>query len=94
MDDRCHLRRQGYASGGYPVLRFLAIAKGDNGSARRGEADVPKLFLSNRSQAVRIPANLRLPEAVKDVEVRAWGTGRELKQPTNRILETIGGLSG
>ena len=30
MDDRCHLRRQGYAGGGYPVLRFLAIAKGDN----------------------------------------------------------------
>jgi hypothetical protein len=28
------------------------------------------------------------------VEVRAWGTGRDLKQPTNRILETIGGLSG
>ena len=55
---------------------------------------MPKLFLSNRSQAVRIPANLRLPEAVKDVEVRAWGTGRELQQPTNQILETIGGLSG
>lgn len=37
---------------------------------------VTKLFLSNRSQAVRIPAQLRLPESVKDVEVRACGQER------------------
>ena len=55
---------------------------------------VARLFLSNCGQAVRIPANLRLHEMVKDVEVRAWGTETLLKQPTNRILKTIGGLSG
>jgi antitoxin VapB len=37
---------------------------------------VTKLFFSNRSQAVRIPAQLRLPESVKDVEVRACGQER------------------
>ena len=34
---------------------------------------ITKLFLRNRSQAVRIPAELRLPDSVKDVEVRACG---------------------
>ena len=29
---------------------------------------ITRLFLSNRSQAVRIPADLRLPESVKEVE--------------------------
>ena len=37
---------------------------------------VTKLFLSNRSQAVRIPAHLRLPDTVKEVEVRACGHER------------------
>jgi antitoxin VapB len=37
---------------------------------------VTKLFLSNRSQAVRIPAHLRLPDSVKEVEVRARGQER------------------
>ena len=37
---------------------------------------VTKLFLSNRSQAVRIPAHLRLPDSVKEVEVRACGQER------------------
>ena len=37
---------------------------------------ITKLFLSNRSQAVRIPADLRLPDSVKDVEVRACGQER------------------
>ena len=37
---------------------------------------VTKLFLSNRSQAVRIPAHLRLPDFVKEVEVRACGQER------------------
>jgi antitoxin VapB len=32
---------------------------------------ITRLFLSNRSQAVRIPAELRLPDSVKQVEVRA-----------------------
>jgi antitoxin VapB len=37
---------------------------------------ITKLFLSNRSQAVRIPADLRLPASVKEVEVRACGQER------------------
>ena len=37
---------------------------------------ITKLFLSNRSQAVRIPADLRLPDTVKEVEVRACGQER------------------
>jgi antitoxin VapB len=37
---------------------------------------VTKLFLSNRSQAVRIPAQLRFPDSVKEVEVRACGQER------------------
>ena len=37
---------------------------------------ITKLFLSNRSQAVRIPADLRLPDTVKEVEVRACGLER------------------
>ena len=37
---------------------------------------VTKLFLSNRSQAVRIPAHLRLPDSVKEVVVRACGQER------------------
>ena len=35
-----------------------------------------RLFLSNRSQAVRIPADMRLPESVLEVEVRACGEER------------------
>lgn len=37
---------------------------------------ITKLFLSNRSQAVRIPADLRMPDSVKEVEVRACGQER------------------
>ena len=37
---------------------------------------ITKLFLSNRSQAPRIPADLRLPDSVKEVEVRACGQER------------------
>ena len=37
---------------------------------------ITKLFLSNRSQAIRIPADLRLPDSVKEVEVRACGQER------------------
>ncbi len=37
---------------------------------------ITKLFLSNRSQAVRIPAHLRLPDSVQAVEVRACGQER------------------
>ena len=39
-------------------------------------AAITKLFFSNRSQAVRIQADLRLPDSVKEVEVRACGQER------------------
>lgn len=34
------------------------------------------VFTNNRSQAIRLPAHLRLPEGVKQVEVRALGCER------------------
>ena len=34
------------------------------------------LFSNNRSQAVRLPAELRMPEGVKRVEIRALGVER------------------
>ncbi|MCP9773732.1 AbrB/MazE/SpoVT family DNA-binding domain-containing protein [Synechococcus sp. Tobar12-5m-g] len=37
---------------------------------------VAKLFLSHRSQAVRILAQLRFPDSVQKVEVRACGQER------------------
>lgn len=37
---------------------------------------ISSVFTNNRSQAVRLPAELRLPEHVKRVEVRAVGNER------------------
>jgi len=37
---------------------------------------ITSVFTNNRSQAVRLPANLRLPEGVKKVQVRARGVDR------------------
>ena len=34
------------------------------------------VFTNNRSQAVRLPAEMRLPETVKRVEIRARGVER------------------
>ena len=34
------------------------------------------VFTNNRSQAIRLPADLRLPEGVKRVDVRALGMER------------------
>jgi len=34
------------------------------------------VFINNRSQAIRLPAELRLPENVKRVDVRARGNER------------------
>lgn len=34
------------------------------------------VFTNNRSQAIRLPAHLRLPEGIKQVEVRARGCER------------------
>jgi len=49
---------------------------------------ITKLFLSNRSQAVRIPADLRLPDAVKEVEVRACGQERIIS-PVGRSWDSF-----
>ena len=37
---------------------------------------ITTVFTNNRSQAVRLPADLRLPEGVKKVHVRARGADR------------------
>ncbi len=37
---------------------------------------ISKLFRSNRSQVVCIPAHLRFPDSVKEVEIRARGQER------------------
>lgn len=37
---------------------------------------ITTVFTNNRSQAVRLPAELRLPEGVKKVQVRARGVER------------------
>lgn len=37
---------------------------------------ITTVFTNNRSQAVRLPAELRLPDSVKRVEVRAKGVER------------------
>jgi antitoxin VapB len=37
---------------------------------------VTSVFTNNRSQAVRLPADMRLPEGVKKVQVRARGVDR------------------
>jgi antitoxin VapB len=37
---------------------------------------ISTIFTNNRTQAVRLPAELRLPEAVKKVDVRARGNER------------------
>ena len=37
---------------------------------------ISSIFTNNRSQAVRIPAELRIPDGVKKVDVRAKGNER------------------
>lgn len=37
---------------------------------------ITSVFTNNRSQAVRLPAGVRLPEGVKKVQVRARGVDR------------------
>jgi len=37
---------------------------------------ISTVFINNRTQAVRLPAELRLPESVKRVQVRAVGNER------------------
>jgi antitoxin VapB len=40
------------------------------------------IFSNNRSQAVRLPADLRLPQGVKQVRIRAVGADRILSPLT------------
>ena len=46
------------------------------------------LFINNRTQAVRLPAELRLPSDVKRVDVRAHGVERIIS-PLNQSWDTF-----
>jgi len=37
---------------------------------------VGTVFINNRTQAVRLPLDVRLPEGVRKVEIRVWGHER------------------
>jgi antitoxin VapB len=49
---------------------------------------IASVFTNNRSQAVRIPADLRLPEGVKRVQVRALGSDRIIS-PVNQTWDSF-----
>lgn len=49
---------------------------------------ITSVFTNNRSQAVRIPADLRLPEGVKRVQVRALGSDRIIS-PVNQTWDSF-----
>ena len=44
---------------------------------------ITTVFINNRTQAVRLPAELRLPESVKRVQVRAIGNERIISPVDN-----------
>lgn len=44
---------------------------------------ISTVFINNRTQAVRLPAELRLPESVKRVHVRAVGNERVISPVGN-----------
>ncbi len=44
---------------------------------------ISTVFINNRTQAVRLPAELRLPENVKRVQVRALGHDRIISPVDN-----------
>lgn len=44
---------------------------------------ISTVFINNRTQAVRLPAELRLPENVKRVQVRAIGLDRIISPVEN-----------
>ena len=46
------------------------------------------LFTNNRTQAVRLPAELRMPEGVKHVDVRARGVERIIA-PVDRAWDSF-----
>jgi len=49
---------------------------------------ITSVFTNNRSQAVRMPADLRLPEGVKRVQVRALGSDRIIS-PVNQTWDSF-----
>jgi antitoxin VapB len=49
---------------------------------------ITSVFTNNRSQAVRLPAELRLPDSVKKVEVRARGNDRIIS-PVGNTWDTF-----
>jgi antitoxin VapB len=49
---------------------------------------ISTVFINNRSQAVRLPAELRLPESVKKVNVRARGNERIIS-PVGKSWESF-----
>jgi antitoxin VapB len=49
---------------------------------------ISTVFINNRSQAVRIPSELRLPENVKRVQVRAVGNDRIIS-PVDRSWDSF-----
>ncbi len=49
----------------------------------RQAMSISSVFINNRTQAVRLPAELRLPENVKRVQVRALGHDRIISPVDN-----------
>lgn len=45
-----------------------------------------RVFLSNRTQAVRLPKPVALPETVVEVEITTWGDAR-LITPVSRTID-------
>lgn len=54
----------------------------------RADVATSTVFTNNRTQAVRLPAELRFPEDVKQVEVRAVGNERIIA-PANRAWDSF-----
>lgn len=46
------------------------------------------VFTNNRSQAVRLPADVRFPEGIKKVQVRARGAERIIT-PVDQVWDTF-----
>jgi antitoxin VapB len=49
---------------------------------------ISTVFINNRSQAVRLPAELRLPDSVKKVDVRAKGNERIIS-PAGQLWDSF-----
>lgn len=49
---------------------------------------ISSVFINNRTQAVRLPAELRLPDEVKRVQVRAMGPDRVIS-PVDQVWDSF-----